>query len=35
VVIIEKKDDDDDDDDDDTLKTNTEIQNHLVEVNYK
>jgi hypothetical protein len=34
VVIIEKK-DDDDDDDDDTLKTNTEIQNHLVEVNYK
>jgi hypothetical protein len=33
VVIIEKK--DDDDDDDDTLKTNTEIQNHLVEVNYK
>jgi hypothetical protein len=31
VVIIEKK----DDDDDDALKTNTEIQNHLVEVNYK
>jgi hypothetical protein len=33
VVILEKK--EDDDDDDDTLKTNTEIQNHLVEVNYK